>query len=307
METTNIRNTGYANYGYGEGQVLNSSKAGTQTTNSNSSGVIYEKSSNIESYGLYSSSGVSTQKLSNNYQIQTALFSLGFYSGPTDGNLSSEMSKKAIKNFQRVYGLCQSGTMNGATKTKLNKAYSMKCKIMSSSAISNIDKEITEYTFDYTQKDTFANVWTFLRVGMGLTQRQAAGVCGNILCESVFSADNAQDRAGYPGVHNKDYKYSTTDGVGYGLIQWTFSSRKQGLKDMAKNMGLSVSNINAQLAWFREEMETTFSKSWKKICNATKAKKASDIFLEEIENPRVKNYAERRKYSRIIYYKMKKF
>lgn len=308
MEITNIKNAGYSNYSIAERQTVNSLGTGNNAVAGNSA-AIYEKSANFESYGVYNASGVSTQKLSNHYQVQQALHSLGFYSGPTDGNLSSKASKRAIENFQKVYGLYENGEMNGATKKKLTSAYTMKCNIMGSSAISNIDKEIKKESFDYKQRDTFANVWIFLRVGMGLTKRQAAGVCGNILAESAFSADNAENDKGYPGAHNKEYKYSTKDKIGYGLIQWTTSDRKQGLKDTAKNMGLKVSNLNAQLAWFREEMETKepYKSAWDDIREAKKAKKASDIFLEKIEIPEEKNYADRRKYSRIIYYKMKKF
>lgn len=253
METTNIKSTGYANYSIAERNAVNSSGTGSQTA-VNNSGVIYERSSSIESYGLY-----------------------------------------------------ECGKMNGATKKKLTSAYTMKCDIMQSTAISNIDKEIDKYTFDYAQRDTFANTWTFLRVGMGLKKSQAAGVCGNIIAESVFSADNAEDEKGYWGVHNKEYKYSTTDKVGYGLIQWTTEDRKYGLQETAKKMKLSVSNLNAQLAWFRKEMEGACASAWQKICKAKKAREASDIFLEEIESPTIKNYTERKKYSRIIYYKMKKF
>ena len=273
------------------------------------SAAIYEKSANFESYGLYNASGVSTQTLANNYQIQNALFSLGFYSGPTDGNITSEKSKKAIEHFQIVYGLKGSGEINAATKKKLTTAYTMKCNIMKSSAISNIDKDIKEKSLDYTQRDTFANVWTFLRVGMKLKKWQAAGVCGNILAESVFSADNAQDSFGYSGVHNKKYKYSVGDGVGYGLIQWSEESRKERLLKTANDMGLSVSNLNAQLACFRKEMKTVqeFVEPWKEICKAKKARYASDIFLRDIEKAGDKNYTQRRKFSRVIFYKMKNF
>lgn len=308
MEITNAKNTGYSNYSIAERQTVNSSGTVNNAVSDNS-GVIFERSSSIESYGLYNASGVSTQKLSNHYQVQTALHSLGFYSGPTDGNLLSKESKRAIENFQKVYGLYEDGKMNGATKKKLTSAYTMKCEIMSSSAISNIDKEIKEKSLDYTQRDTFANVWTFLRVGMGLTKAQAAGVCGNILAESVFSADNAQDSFGYSGVHNKKYTYSVGDGVGYGLIQWSEKSRKERLLTTANDMELSVSNLNAQLACFRKEMKTVneFVKPWKDICKAKKARYASDIFLKDIEKAGDKNYTERRKFSRVIFYKMKNF
>lgn len=309
MEAGNIRNTNQFNFNYEceKMPLSNLQNMEKESIHNYDFGVSYEKNSIID-YGLYTASGVPAQKVSNNYQIQNALWSLGFYSGPTDGQLTSALSKKAIKNFQTVYGLDSTGKMNSITKSKLNTAYNMKCKIANSSAINDIDKSIKKYTFDYIQRDTFANMWTFLRVGMGLTQNQTAGVCANILCESVFSPDNAQDSS-YPGLHNKNYKYSTTDKVGYGLLQWTTSDRKSRLKNTAQSMGLSVSNINAQFACFREEMTSvkSFKNSWSQIKKAKTYKEASDIFLRNIEKPKIKNYTERRNYAKIIYDKMKKF
>ena len=317
MELTKMKGTDYSNYAYGTNSLSAYQKTEDKKISSEDLGVIYEKSSDNQEFEFYTAEAISASKLSNNYQIQNALFSLGFYSGPTDGNITSERSKTAIKHFQKVYGLTEDGKMNSTTKKKLNSAYTMKSKIMSSSAIVDIDKKLDKYSLDYTQRDTFANTWTFLRVGMGLTKRQAAGVCANIMAESVFSADNAQDevvvkgkKVYYPGVHNKNnYKYKTNDGVGYGLIQWTYSSRKQGLKDMAKNMNLSVSNLNVQLAYFRKEMTTEpdYKEAWKEICNVKTAKEASDIFLDKIENPKVKNYSTRRKFASIIYPRMRNF
>ncbi len=318
METINVKNKGYSSYVYGQERVSIDQTTEHKKISNDSLGVVYEKGSNDdEELHLYKAEEISAPKLSNNYQIQNALFSLGFYNGATDGNLTSEKSKTAIRQFQKVYGLAENGRVDSATKKKLNSAYAMKSKITNSSAVANIDKEIDKYTMDYIQRENFAKTWTFLRVGMGLTKKQAAGVCGNILAESVFSADNAQDevtikkkKVYYPGVHNsKDYEYKTNDGVGYGLIQWTYRPRKQGLEDMAKNMNLSVSNLNVQFAYFRKEMTTEpdYKGTWQKICNAETAKEASDIFLTDIENPRVKNYTTRRKYGSIIYHKMKKF
>lgn len=186
MESTNIKGTGYSNYVYEANKLSGYQKTEDKKISGDDLGVVYEKSSNNQEFEFYTAEAISAPKLSNNYQIQNALFSLGFYSGATDGNLTSNRSKTAIKHFQKVYGIAENGKMDGTTKNKLSAAYAMKSKIMNSSAIANIDKEIDEYTMDYTQRDTFAKTWTFLRVGMGLTQRQAAGVCGNILAESVF-------------------------------------------------------------------------------------------------------------------------
>lgn len=314
MEITNVNRENKVGVLYGVNPTT-AQKLKNEIMDTKSLGVVYESSNSVEGYGLYTEAGVSIDKLANDYQVQNALHSLGFYSGPTDGNLKSDLCRKAIKNFQKVYGLYESETMNGATKTKLNKAYTMKSKIAKSNVAKEIDKAFDNYTMDYIQRDTFANTWVFLRVGMGLTVKQTAGVCGNIMNESVFSADNAQDELEvngvtitYPGVHNKnDYSYQVKDGVGYGLIQWTFSSRKKGLQQKAKDMELKVSNLNVQLAFFREEMlhSSVYKEKWKEVKKAKTVKDASDAFLRGIENPREKNYAERRVYGRTIYNKIK--
>lgn len=305
VSSTNRTNNEIKSYGANA-----TAKASTSTlnerTNQESEGVIYEPGSSVEDFGLYTAKGVSTSSLKNNYKIQEALHSLGFYSGPTDGNLKSKMSINAIKTFQTVYALDVSGQMNGATKTKLEKVYNRKQKIVSSNVIQKIDDAMSMYKLDYTQRDTFANTWVFLREAMDLSPKQAAGVCGNIMNESVFSADNAQDSF-YPGVHNKNYTYKTGDKIGYGLIQWGDASRKKGLQNMAKNMGLSVSNLNVQLAYFRYEMlnNSYYKPKWEKVTVAKTVKDTSDAFLREIESPGDLNYKERTKYSRIIYNKMK--
>ena len=68
MEITNIKNTGYSNYSIVERQTANSSGTGSNAMAGNSV-AVYEKSANFESYGLYNAAGVSTQKLSNHYQV----------------------------------------------------------------------------------------------------------------------------------------------------------------------------------------------------------------------------------------------
>ncbi|CDE45271.1 putative uncharacterized protein [Clostridium sp. CAG:411] len=251
----------------------------------------------------YSAKATKTQQFKNNQEIQSALAGMDFYSGPSDGYLNSDLSKKAIKNFQRVYGLDASGKMDEETKNKLSVVSRFRNKCASSE---NFKKLCNELNFDYKQKLAFLDTWVFLRKSMGLNTNQAAGVAGNIFAESAFSSDNAQDNK-YPGIHNADYKYKTDDGIGYGLIQWTFENRKIGLKKVADKINISVSNINAQLCFFKKEMKNSYKKEWNKIKDVSTYGEASDLFLEKIEKPKSKNYAVRRKYAKSIYNNMKKY
>lgn len=214
--------------------------------------VVYEKSTGVmQIYGLYSIQNASSKIFKSNRDIQSALSGLGFYVGPPDGSLTTKKMKKAIKNFQQVYGIKITGKMNTTTQKKLKKATTMRKKCIMDSKFKKMSKKLY---FDTEQQSDFINTWTFLRVGMGLSKKQTAGVCGNILEESRFSSDNRQDTDDDAKVHDTEYKYKVDDQKGYGLLQWTYISRKQGLQDMAKNMTLKVSNINAQLAQFRDEV-----------------------------------------------------
>lgn len=250
-----------------------------------------------------SAAGVQAVKTgTTSVEYQQKLSGLGFFSGAFDGNLSSEPSKKAIRNFQRTYGIKQSGVLDVVTKNKLVNSYNLYNKIRTSSEMKSLCKDCN-YAYDARQVEDFARTWAFLRVGMGVSSTVAAGVMGNIHAESNVSHDDAEEKAGlYAGFHNSEYEYKTDDGVGYGLIQWTYSERKKGLLGMANQMGTKVSDINAQLAYFRKEMtELEWSASWKSIASAQSVNEACDTFLEKVEQPDVLNYSQRRTYANKFY------
>lgn len=66
--------------------------------------------------------------------------------------------------------------------------------------------------------------------------------------ESNFNPNNAQDDWD-PGDDNPEYieGYKNNDGVGWGLLQWTFWARKQALLDNADEKGTSVGDLVTQL------------------------------------------------------------
>lgn len=264
--------------------------------------VVYEKTSTDDEVIAYVE-GASVRALDNNYEIQSALSGLGFYNGPMDGKLTSDMCKKSILNFQKVYGLSESGTMNTATKNMLESARTMRGKVAVSQSLATLASPLS---LDATEKQNLANLWTFLRLGLGCTTNQAAGICGNLYWESNFSSDNAQNNR-YPGDHNPEYSFKVDDSVGYGLEQWTEVTVKTDLKSTADSMGLDVSNLNAQLATIRLEVTSTRKSDWNKVFAQTSYNDVSDAFLKYIERPAEKNYETRRGYSKQIYDALKSF
>lgn len=84
-----------------------SSATAVQESSSKDNGqvaVIYENTSSQSIVaGLYTASATLMSSQIENQQIQSYLSTMKFYVGPIDGNLTSELSKKAINNFQKVW------------------------------------------------------------------------------------------------------------------------------------------------------------------------------------------------------------
>lgn len=135
-----------------------------------------------------------------------------------------------------------------------------------------------------------------------MDDKQAAGVMGNIYVESKFSPSNAQDSYGYYGIYDSDYSYATKDGVGYGLVQWTYSTRKQTLQNVAQSMNYPMSNINSQLACIREELiNGEFKTAYKTLKACTSVDMATEVFASQYEKPASINYTTRKSYANLIY------
>lgn len=304
MKTNGI---GTTDYFYNAGQIDVKENTGkkienkhSQASSAISEGVIYDFANS--DVLLDSAEGKVVRKAANstqtNQQYQSQLSMLGFYNGPIDGVMTSNLTKKAIRNFQRVYGLSQNGNFNSSTENKLNNVYSRFLGVYQSSQLVTISNS-SNFGLDYTEKVNFARTWAFLREGMGLTSVQASGVMGNMFAESRFSSDNAYNDI-YPGDHDSSYVFNPTDGIAYGLIQWCSSDRKQGLQSEANTMGLSVSDINAQFSYFRKEMNGTYSTPWNRIRSYNSVNAVSDEFLNNIEVAGVGLNA-RRGFSNTIY------
>lgn len=263
-------------------------------------GEIYDSSGNV----VGRSSNVAATSLSTiqKQSIQSQLSALQLYSGPIDGNLDSDLSTKAMDAFKKVYGF-ENITDQNETVEKIDYIYGKYTEIMNSEGLRELYEE---WGLDSTQRRSFAITWTFLQESLGFNDEQTAGVMGNLYAESAFSPDNAQDEFGYEGIHDTNYSFAPPDGVGYGLAQWTESSRKQLLWDVSRDLGYSVSNINSQLACMKEELINGDYRYVYENMNQNKTLyNATYIFLYEYENPEVKNLATRLSYANKIYDAMK--
>jgi murein DD-endopeptidase MepM/ murein hydrolase activator NlpD/lysophospholipase L1-like esterase len=104
--------------------------------------------------------------------------------------------------------------------------------------------------------DNAEKIWNFF-ISEGFKPNQVAGIMGNFWVETggTFSPTIVQ------GGGNSD-EVIINGSSGYGLAQWTFITRQQGLKDFADRKGLSSGTLEAQLQYVIYELSHGYSVGW---------------------------------------------
>ena len=165
-----------------------------------------------------------------------------------------------------------------------------------------------------------STIWNYF-IGKIGNEFGVAGLMGNLYAESGLYPNNLQntfneslgmtDQEYTRGVDTGSYTNFINDGAGYGLAQWTYSSRKLGLYNLWEygvSLGIysSISNIELQCEYLWWELENDFPGVLKILKEAKSIREASNSVLHDFENPKVQTTAvevQREKYS-IIYYEL---
>lgn len=82
-----------------------------------------------------------------------------------------------------------------------------------------------------------------------------------------------------------DFVNNGPGGGGYGLAQWTFSSRKQALYDMYKTGYPSIGDVNLACDYLLYELKTSYIDVYWTLVHAISIKQASDKVLHDFEKP----------------------
>lgn len=124
-----------------------------------------------------------------------------------------------------------------------------------------------------------------------------AGLMGNLQAESGLIPYRLQGdfTSGYSTsiryTNNVDLGLYTQsefehDSKGYGLAQWTYWSRKQGLYNMYISGGYSsIGDVGLACAYLISELSSSYSGVLSVLRSATSVREASDIVLHQFENP----------------------
>ena len=140
----------------------------------------------------------------------------------------------------------------------------------------------------------------------GMTVAGACAMLGNMQAESGLKANIAQ--RGMTTLTDDEYTAAAAewpvkfihDGVGYGLCQWTYWSRKQALFNFAQERGVSVGDEGMQVEFCISELKNDYPELWALLCSVTDIYTAASEVCTVYERPAVNNITVRAGYANQI-------
>lgn len=232
-----------------------------------------------------------TETSSSLYRVQ-----VGAYKNQSNAQKTAEKMK--AKGFDTM--IVKSGSLykvqSGAFSKKAN-AETLRDKLKAAGfeavIVGGTSTTATPTSSSTASTDVAKTIWDYLK-GKGLNAYAVAGIMGNLYWESGLKPINLQntyekslgmtDAQYTAAVDNGSYKNFAKDSAGYGLAQWTYWSRKEGLLKAAQAAKKSIGDLGVQLDYLWKELQG-YTNVMKVLKSATSVKAASDIILTEFERP----------------------
>ncbi|MCD7857712.1 MAG: phage tail tip lysozyme [Clostridiales bacterium] len=137
-------------------------------------------------------------------------------------------------------------------------------------------------------------IWDYLLDKIG-NAYGVAGLMGNLYAESALIPNNLQNgyqtKLGYTdasytaAVDDGTYTAFSSDSAGYGLAQWTYSTRKKNLLAYAESQNASIGNLTMQLGFLMKELTESYTSVLSTLKSATSVLEASNAVLLKFEKP----------------------
>ena len=141
----------------------------------------------------------------------------------------------------------------------------------------------------------------------GMTKEGACGVMGNMMAESGMKSNIAQ--RGMTKLSDEQYTAAADNGLldfrndqcGFGLIQWSYPSRKARLLQFAKSQGVSVGDEAMQVQFCIQELKSDYPGLWDYLCTSHDLFMCTQKVCMEYERPAVNNVGTRYEYAEQFY------
>ena len=232
-----------------------------------------------------------TETSSSLYRVQVGAYK-------NQSNAQKTADKMKAKGFDTM--IVKSGSLykvqSGAFSKKAN-AEALRDKLKAAGfeavIVGGTSTATTSESPSTASTDVPKTIWDFLK-GKGFNDYAVAGIMGNLYYESGLKPTNLQntyekslgmtDDQYTKAVDDGSYTNFVKDSAGYGLAQWTYWSRKEGLLKAAQAAKKSIGDLGVQLDYLWKELQG-YTEVMKVLKAATTVKAASDIILTQFERP----------------------
>lgn len=156
-------------------------------------------------------------------------------------------------------------------------------------------------------------IYQTLRLG-GLSPAGACAMMGNMSAESGLISFRKQGDLDYKNGYPQSQQYTgavddgsmtrwqfMSDSIGYGLCQWTYSTRKDHLYMYARELGVSIGQEQMQCGFCIYELQSEYAELFSYLCNTNDLVEATKRICAEYECPAVNNFADRINVAQRIY------
>lgn len=260
----------YKSYWYGQAQTPMTTFGGTTTTGSGTS----------SGSGSNSSSGSTSSAASSGttYTVK---------SGDTLAKIAAKYAGMTYKKIADANGIKSPYTIYVGQTLKIPVSSG------TTPAASGTTTKTGEYAFaDYDSAADF--LWKFFMEKIG-NAHGVAGLLGNLNAESslipAILEISKRNKLGHTSksyteaVDNGSYKNFASDQAGYGLAQWTDSTRKKNLLTFAQKKNASIGNKKMQAEFLMQELNGSFNAVLNILKKATSVREASTAVLMRFECP----------------------
>lgn len=127
-------------------------------------------------------------------------------------------------------------------------------------------------------------------------QAESGGVA-NIAQRGMTKLTDAE----YTALYDSNPELCYRDGVGYGLYQLTYWTRKRAFAEYAHARGKSVGDEDTQVQFCIKELKEDYATIFNDLCTSSERDKLTDLVCDKFENPAVNNFATRRNFAKEFY------
>ena len=224
--------------------------------------------------------------------------SAGYYSSDSSASVSSSGSSGGLWGIFDVLGNVFSDlatkAWGGTVETSSSSSGSSSGSYSSYTGDSSSSGAIATSGANISGSNNGKKIWNYFKK-KNMPDAGIAALMGNLYAESHLAPNNLQDTYNKSiGLSDEEYSNQVTkgtygkfvnDSAGYGLAQWTYSSRKKGLLDMARRSNLPIDDIGLQLDYLNSELNSNYKSVNQALYNAKDIKTASNVVLHDFENP----------------------